>query len=80
MRFNLNTELSLKNDCYTQFFKILLFVLRRKFSFHFVSFLCRFFKLETSLNFCTFISKIFLKFIHSFIYFAVRFYTVCYNR
>ena len=43
------------------FFKILLFILKRKFSFHFVLFICRFFKSETSLNFSTLINKIFVK-------------------
>ena len=43
------------------FFKILLFLLKRKFSFHSVPFICRLFKSETSPNFSILISKIFWK-------------------
>ena len=43
------------------FFKILLFILKRKFSFHSVPFICRLFKSERSPNFSILISKIFVK-------------------
>ena len=44
------------------FFKILLFILKRKFSFHFVPFICRFFlNSETSLNFSSLTGEIFVK-------------------
>ena len=37
-----------------KFFKMLIFVSKIKFSFHFLSFICRFLKSETSLNFSNF--------------------------
>ena len=43
------------------FFKILLFILKRKFSFYFVPLICRFLNSETSMNFCSLISEIFVK-------------------
>ena len=39
----------------------LLFVLKTKFSFHFVSFICRFFESETPLNYSTFDQLDFVK-------------------
>ena len=44
-----------------KFFKILLFVLKIKFSFQFVSFICRFLKSETSVNFSNFYRQDFVK-------------------
>ena len=43
------------------FFKILLFVLKMKFPFYFLPFICRFFNSETSLNFSSLIGEIFVK-------------------
>ena len=43
------------------FFKIQLFILKRKISFHCVPFICQRFKSETSPNFSILISKIFVK-------------------
>ena len=44
-----------------KFFKILVFALRIKFSFQFVSFICRFLQPETLLNFSNFDRQDFLK-------------------
>ena len=43
------------------FFKVLLFILKMKFSFYFVPFICRFRNSETSLNFSSLIGEIFVK-------------------
>ena len=43
------------------FFKILLFILKRKFFFHCVPFICRLFKSAKSPNFSTLISRIFVQ-------------------
>ena len=44
-----------------KFFKILLFVLKKKLPFQFLSFICRFLKSETSLNFPNFDRQDFVK-------------------
>ena len=54
----LYTEFSLKKHT---FFKILLFILKRKFSFYFVPLICCFLNSETSINFSSFIGEIFVK-------------------
>ena len=46
---------------YSNFFKILLFILKRKFSFYFVPLICCFLNSETSINFSSLISKILVK-------------------
>ena len=58
----LNIKLSLKKQLiyYLIVLKII-FILKRKFSFHFAPFNFTFFKSEMSLNFTTLISKIFVK-------------------
>ena len=43
------------------FFNILLFILKRTFSFYFVPFICRFFNSETSLNFSFLSGEIFVE-------------------
>ena len=43
------------------FFKILLFIIKRKFYFYFVPFICRFLNSETSLNFSSLTGEIFVK-------------------
>ena len=43
------------------FFEMLLFKLKMKFYFYFVLFICRFFKSETSLDFYSFISDIYVE-------------------
>ena len=43
------------------FFKVLLFILKMKFSFYFVPCICRFRNSETSLNFSSLIGEIFVK-------------------
>ena len=59
----LYTEFSLKKTRFVilNFFKIVLSILKRTFSFYFVTFICRFLKLETSLNFSSLIGEIFVK-------------------
>ena len=59
----LYTEFSLKKTCFVMLnlFKILLFILKRKFSYYFVPFICRFFNSETSLNFSSLTGGIFVK-------------------
>ena len=58
----LYTEFSLKKHfVILNFFKILLFILKRKFSFYFVPLICRFFNSETSINFSSLIGEIFVK-------------------
>ena len=59
----LYTEFLLKKTRFVKlnFFKILLFHLKRKFSLYFVPLICRFFNSETSINFSSFIGEIFLK-------------------
>ena len=43
------------------FFKILLFILKRKSFFYFVPLICRFLNSETSINFSSLIGEIFVK-------------------
>ena len=59
----LYTEFSLKKTRFVilNFFKILLFILKRKFSFYFVPLICRFLNSETSINFSSLIGKMFVK-------------------
>ena len=59
----LYTEFSLKKTRFVilNFFKILLFILKRKFSFYFVPLICRFLNSETSINFSSLIGEIFVK-------------------
>ena len=58
----LYTEFSLKNTFFnTQFFKILLFILKRKLSLYFVPLICRFLNSEKSSNFSSLIGEIFVK-------------------
>ena len=44
-----------------KFFKILLFILKRKFYFYFVPFICRFYIPAMSLNFSSLLGEIFVK-------------------
>ena len=57
------TEFSLEKTRFVilNFFKILLFILTRKFSFYFVPLICRFLNSETSINFSSLIGEIFVK-------------------
>ena len=61
----LYTGFSLKKTRFVilNFFKILLFIYfkKRKFSFYFIPFICRFINSETSLNFSSLIGEIFVK-------------------
>ena len=59
----LYTEFSLKETHFVilNFFKILLFILKRKFSFYFVPLICPLLNLETSINFFCLIGEIFVK-------------------
>ena len=61
----LHTELSLTTKktrfVILNFFKILLFILKRKFSFYFVPLICRFLNSERSIDFSCLIGEIFLK-------------------
>ena len=60
--WRLNIELSLKTRFVIfNFFKILLYIVKRKFSLYFVLFIYRLFKSETFLSFSTLIKKIFAK-------------------
>ena len=58
----LYTEFSLKKTSFVMlnFLKLLLFILKRKFSFYFVPFICRFLNSETSLSFSSLIGEIFV--------------------
>ena len=60
---HLYTEFSLKKTRFVilNFFKILLFILTRKFSFYFVPLICRLLNSETSINFSSLISEILVK-------------------
>ena len=49
-----------------ELFKIRLFVLKIKFSFQFLSFICRFLRLEASLNLSNFDRQDFVKLIQNF--------------
>ena len=57
------TEFSLEKTRFVilNFFKILLFILTRKFSLYFVPLICRFLNSETSINFSSLIGEIFVK-------------------
>ena len=58
----LYTEFSLKTRfVILNFFKILLFILKRKFSFYFLPLICRFLNSETSINFSSLTGEIFVK-------------------
>ena len=59
----LYTEISLKKTSFVilNFFKILLFILTRKFYFYFLLLICRFFNSETPLNFSSLSGEIFVK-------------------
>ena len=58
MRFDLQLSLKKIHFVIIYFFTILLFILKRKFSFYFVPFICRVFKSETFLNFSSLIRNI----------------------
>ena len=57
------TEFLLKKTRFVifNFFKILLFTLKRKFSFYFVPLVCRFLNSETSKNCSSLIGEVFVK-------------------
>ena len=59
----LYTEFSLKKTRFVilNFFKILLFILKRRFSFYFLPLICRFLNSETSINFSSLTGEIFVK-------------------
>ena len=58
----LYTEFWLKNTlCILNFFKIMLFILKKMFSFYFVLLICHFLNPETSINFSSLIGEIFVK-------------------
>ena len=61
MRFENETLTGETRYVQLKFFKILLYVLRIKFSFQFVSYIWRFLKSETSLNFSNFDRQDFVK-------------------
>ena len=59
----LYTEFSLQKTRFVilNFFKIKLFILKRRFFFYFVPLICRFLNSETSLNFSSLIGEILVK-------------------
>ena len=61
MRFEHKTLTGETRYVQLKFFKILLFILRIKYYFQFISFICRFLKSETSLNFSNFDRQDFVK-------------------
>ena len=63
LMLRLYTEFSLKKTRFViiNFFQKLLFVLKRKFYFYFVSFICPFFNSETSLSFSSLTGEICVK-------------------
>ena len=61
MRFQHKTSTGETRYVQLKFFKILLFILRMKYYFQFISFSCRFLKSETSLNFSNFDRQDFVK-------------------
>ena len=62
MRFKHSTLTGETRFVQLKFFTILLFVLKRKISIQFLSFICRFLKSETSLNFSNFDRQDFVRF------------------
>ena len=61
MRFEHKTLTGETRYVQLKFFKLLLFVLKIKFSFQFMPFICRFLQSETSLNFSNFDRQDFVK-------------------